>query len=600
MSIKKLNKKSILAIAIFVLTIAAAIFWQTLFFQTAKTRIIIDARVNLVNKFNLSCMPEYSLAPLGECSIKTGIKNIVINKIKSIFSDPLPKIAINLTEQNLASLTKMKENAKKNKIISSQEKKWHKAEISNNNQPHKVKIRLKGVQPDHIKGSKISLRVKSKDPIINNMREFNIQNPMTRSQWLEIFFLEVMRKNNVLAPRSFYANTTINNDKIGIMYVEESFNKELLESQNRQNSVMLYYNDKNFVNHKKSRKQNNKLLDEFEDPNLPHYFYKIYNTNFGVFNEKSIMQNPILNNHRKTAISLLRGYQQGTLEPRQVFDYDITANFFAVHQLLNISNEQFGLDWSELRFYYNPATNKIEPIAYDSHLTSYDKIYKQHFSKISNSNNNIGYEEWYNKLFADPKFISQFKQSVISISKAILRTNQYDEIYDKINNHYQPILTAEFPHAQKLDIQKFKNKVKFINQHFKNSQQQTSFLKEKSPIIPTENRKKLFFISTLPEIIQSYQVENNQLEILNAIDQKVTITAIYAKNKQQQQNLKLNGNSLPIILEAVPLSQRPEPIFIDFKKINLSNHEIIVEAKLDQITKTYQHKTILNYTKPAK
>ena len=50
------------------------------------------------------------------------------------------------------------------------------------------------------------------------------------------------------------------------------------------------------------------------------------------------------------------------MEPSEVFDYDLFAKYVAISELLGTSHN---LRWINLRLYFNPKSNKFEPIAFD-------------------------------------------------------------------------------------------------------------------------------------------------------------------------------------------------------------------------------------------
>ena len=71
------------------------------------------------------------------------------------------------------------------------------------------------------------------DDKLFGMQVFSVQAPQTRGNLWEWLVLETARREDVLAPRSTFVNVVLNNNDVGVFYLEEHFRKELVESQGR-------------------------------------------------------------------------------------------------------------------------------------------------------------------------------------------------------------------------------------------------------------------------------------------------------------------------------------------------------------------------------
>ena len=63
------------------------------------------------------------------------------------------------------------------------------------------------------------------------------------------------------------------------------------------------------------------------------------------------------------SVSLLQGYKLNLKLAEEVFDLKKWATFLTINGLMA---SKHGLRWHNLRFYYNPTTELIEPIGFDS------------------------------------------------------------------------------------------------------------------------------------------------------------------------------------------------------------------------------------------
>ena len=216
----------------------------------------------------------------------------------------------------------------------------------------RAKIRLKGDFIDHLRGDKWSFRVRvSGDDQILGMRVFSIQHPKVRGYAHENLVLEHMRREGVLAPRYEFVRVVINGRDKGIMALEEHFSKELLESQHRRESVIVRFDES-------LKWRTIVLMGQTVDFSAPYPLVT-------PFQSGKVSVTPNLTRDLQTAVSLLRGFLSRDLAPSAVFDPEVTARFLAVAEIWGAEHT---LSWNNIRFYFNPITGLLEPIAFDCNL----------------------------------------------------------------------------------------------------------------------------------------------------------------------------------------------------------------------------------------
>lgn len=234
------------------------------------------------------------------------------------------------------------------------------------NSTKKADIRLKGDWIDHLlDDKKWSFRVKMKgEDTMFGMRKFSIQHPSTREYLWEWLFNKVVKEHDLIGLRYEFINTIINvkakdtirSIDLGIMAIEESFDKRLIENNNRREGVLLALDESYFW---KERNKNIKLDLELWTGGNSLSDQKFLR----VFNENKVLSTPSLLKQFNTAKSLVYEWKKGTLKISEVFDIDKLTFFVA---LTNLFGGQHGLAWHNIRFYYNPVTHKLEPISFDS------------------------------------------------------------------------------------------------------------------------------------------------------------------------------------------------------------------------------------------
>jgi hypothetical protein len=217
----------------------------------------------------------------------------------------------------------------------------------------RVKLRLKGDQTDHLDSDKWSMRVhvRGGDQLFG-MRRFSLQHPKTRGYQLEILFLQHLRDEGVLAPRYRFVDVSMNGKSVGLMALEEHFAKELIESQHRRESVIVRFDEGRFWD-MVAEQRNGGPFDSFETADVRS------------FDEDSFAEEPKLAAAYDVARGLLQGFVRGELAARDVFDVDLLARVLASAE---IWRSYHATRWHNLRFYLNPLTLRLEPVAFDGNL----------------------------------------------------------------------------------------------------------------------------------------------------------------------------------------------------------------------------------------
>ena len=217
---------------------------------------------------------------------------------------------------------------------------------------YEARLRLKGDWADHVAHDKWSFRVELRgDGYIHGMRVFSIQDPSMRTYLNEYLYLEALRHEGILGVRYDFVRVVLNGEAKGIYAVEEGFAKELLEFQLRREGVIIRYAED--------------LLWEaraaYDDQTIPTALERFYIIDD--FGSGSIDSSSLLSAERDTAAGLLRGYLIGDLTALEVFDLDALGTFLAAVDLWSAPH---GLIWHNLRYYYNPVIERLEPVAFDN------------------------------------------------------------------------------------------------------------------------------------------------------------------------------------------------------------------------------------------
>lgn len=280
----------------------------------------------------------------------------------------------------------------------------------NNEEYQKVELRLKGDWTDHLKHkNKWSYRFIMKgENTFKGMRKFSVQHPIVRHYLWEWLFNKAIKDNDLIGLRYTFADVNLTvrgvtnkNIPMGIMAVEESFDKILIESNKKREGVIVGFDES--LLWKDREKQ--RILN-LEPNSLSRDLHSLRNAQIKIFNENKVLSDPKLSKQFHTAKDLLDGLRTGKYKTSEVFDVDKLATFVA---LTNLFGGYHGLIWHNLRIYYNPITNKLEPISFDSNSgTRLTKILEYPMSK----NDTILQEKILEKLkiVSDSNFINDLIQ----------------------------------------------------------------------------------------------------------------------------------------------------------------------------------------------
>jgi hypothetical protein len=216
-----------------------------------------------------------------------------------------------------------------------------------------VELRLKGDWTDHFAYQKWSFRVRTLgEHYLFGMRVFSLQDPSTRTYLNEWAFMQNLYLEDVLAVRYRFVQVVLNGEPQGIYALEEGFSKELFEAQERREGLIIRY-DEDLVWEYRAF---------YEDQLIPRGVDKFYIID--EFQSGRIDADPLLSAQRDAAVGLLRGLWTGERNAAEVFDLEAMGKFLALSSLWRAHH---GLIWHNLRYYYNPVTGWLEPIAFDAH-----------------------------------------------------------------------------------------------------------------------------------------------------------------------------------------------------------------------------------------
>lgn len=283
------------------------------------------------------------------------------------------------------------------------------AELTFQGKKHKIKMRLKGTLPDHwIDDKKWSFRVKVKgEKSVMGMKVFALQHPKTRNYLYEWFAQTIFDDNEILAVRYHFVRLKVNGTDLGIYALEENFDKRIIESNGRREGPILKFGSEKYG------VGNNRI---------EHYG-----------------SNVELDPKYQRGIDLLEAFRTGKLPAHQVFDIRLMSRYFAIADLIDAPHAAAS---HNIRFYYNPITALLEPIAYDAELFINEHLAREgmigeylYHSKQEDRDkiNIISSENFHIRLFSNPEFFEAYVKELEKIADGNILESFFERHQDEID-----------------------------------------------------------------------------------------------------------------------------------------------------------------------
>ncbi len=214
-----------------------------------------------------------------------------------------------------------------------------------------VQARLKGDLTDHLTGSKWSFRILAEgQKTWRGMPEFSVHNSLSRHHLDEWVYHQILEREDVLTTRYDFVEMALNGKTLGIYAYEEHFTPSLLRQRQRQVAPIIRWNEDGlWLNAGKGFGQR------------PPWFES---AQIEAFQGKTVRKDNEQAAHFEAARNLLASAVEGTKKPSQIFDTQQLANFLAVTDLCL---GHHSLNQTNLRFYFDPVTAKLQPVGYDGY-----------------------------------------------------------------------------------------------------------------------------------------------------------------------------------------------------------------------------------------
>jgi len=315
---------------------------------------------------------------------------------------------IQIEDLNFKNLQSWRSSALAEPVIAPKYKSKVPAKFNFSNKFWSGSIRLKGDWTDHINSEKWSFRIKLDSGSFHGMKKFSIQHPKTRGFFFEAMFHQLLQEEEVLTTKYEFIHVKLNGLYKGIYALEEHFDEPLLVKAGKSIGPIMKFDETAFWEFQAYHKRYGEDI-HFEYP----MFQKAEILPFGGGRIKKDSMLFALFVQGRNKLNALRDFDFDTLS--DLIDVDAFAKYYALCGLLG---KDHGLNWHNQRFYFNPNSELLEPVAYDCwRKTTYVQHYNSSLIKK-------GVDTLY---FADVFFNAQlfnddgFKKSYLTYIKKYLK-----------------------------------------------------------------------------------------------------------------------------------------------------------------------------------
>lgn len=286
--------------------------------------------------------------------LKEFARQIAVNYPASFSVDPIT-IRLSVSDEDLEQLQRVVEEARARGVILPEGNDYVPAEVEADGASFKAKVRIKGKLTDHVEGRKWSFRViAKKDGGFQGMRRFSLQHPGTRNYLCDWFYHKLMAAEGVAALRYGFLRVVFNDEDLGVYAFEEHFGPELLSHNGRVQGPLFRYDPALFWEHR---------LNEMEKLRFDEPFAAYEAAALDAFGSSDLETDKQARKDFEEAVALMDGFRRGSLTASQVFDVDRIARH---HAILDLVGGHHSMDFSDVKFYFDPVLKRVEPVSYES------------------------------------------------------------------------------------------------------------------------------------------------------------------------------------------------------------------------------------------
>jgi len=275
------------------------------------------------------------------------------------------------------------------------------------------------------------------------MKVFSIHNSKARSHTAEWLMHELFKLEDIIVPDYDFINTKLNGVNLGVYAYEHHFENQMLKKNKREVGPILKHNDDAYWDNVLSK---------------PKPFPWIEASHIELFNKNNI-NDPGFKKLVQSGTTMLYDFLNGKTSVEKVFDMELMAKYYA---LLDLSHSWHAQQFTNIRFYLNPTTGKLEPIAFDcfgDHLPDVNadwEAFGEGFNSGTSKETEYGRSNVYRYLllqdqaffklyvyyldqFTKPEYLDGFKKKFDSGLASRVEFIRTDKLYKDFNSNFDQL-----------------------------------------------------------------------------------------------------------------------------------------------------------------
>jgi len=279
----------------------------------------------------------------------------------------LPTLEINMSFSNYADLLQQREAARQTGVVRAGEADFLPATLCWGETTLSIRLRLREGLAEHLgPDDKWAYEVRTRDQAeVLGLQRFYLQDPEGRKGLNTWAFVQALQREGILAAQYQFVRLTFNGKDLGIYAMQEGFTQTLLTTQGRTPSVIAEFSADRLWDSLANFEGDVQAATADPVANLSVTDFQYFEIN--TFQDAVIVRDPVLSAQQKRTMSLLYDLQTGALPASEIFDVAQYGRFLALADLWGATNVTSPVN---LKYYYNPETNWLEPIASDANVLS--------------------------------------------------------------------------------------------------------------------------------------------------------------------------------------------------------------------------------------
>jgi len=260
---------------------------------------------------------------------------------------------------------------------------------------------------------------------------------------------------------------------------------------------------------------------------------------------------------------LMLQYKNRTQPASEIFNIDKLAQYYA---LIDFTQAYHGFTWHNQRFYFNPVTCLLEPIAFDGYIEG--GVYKRFDEPVSGMVDPAKIQK-FNKeelmlfqVFADSLFNRKYVDYLQKYSSPEFVENIVSTYKNEADSLAQ-LIRKEFPYYH-FDFEYLVKQAKWIRENISKIKANTQKLGEAVAAVNPEKFRKEYTTDVNPNLIP------------------LMVHAYYDKDKKQIKVLSFHNDNVKLlgafISNDLPKSFEPAPVLEPFKGVQASQVSVPVEG----------------------